>query len=331
MLRIGLNPYGLTYTLGLQGAGTPRANPKPGGLPGFLAIADEIGVRSLELDAGMLASLDGAAVAALRDRLHAGDITPVVSAGLPTAGDAIALARHLGASTVRLGLTPVLCGDRAVLGPAWDQLVADVRRSLASAARLAAQHGVTLAIEDHQDFTHAELIELCETCGPGVGICLDTANPLSVAEEPLAFAQAVAPYLRHVHLKDYLVQWTDEGYRLIRCPVGDGAIPFAALASALRVNDPAVELTASIEIGALAARHIRLITAAWWQGYAEQPARNLAAALSAARVRRLPEDAEWRTPWELQMDGMALVEYEMSQVRRSAANLHAMGWLPPQK
>jgi 3-oxoisoapionate decarboxylase len=332
MLRIGLNAYGLTYTLGLQGAGTARANPNPGGLPGFLAIADEIGVRSLELDAGMLAPLDEAAMAELRDRLRAGDVTPVISAGLSTATDAIALARRVGAATVRLGLTPVLCGDRAAfgLGPAWAELVAGVRQSLASAAKQAVQQGVTLAIEDHQDFTHAELIELCATCGPGVGICLDTANPLAVGEEPLAFAQAVAPYLKHIHLKDYWVQWTDEGYRLIRCPVGDGAIPFAALASALRVNDPAVGLTASIEIGALVARHVRLLTASWWQGYAERPARDLAAALCAARARRLAEDAEWRTPWEAQADGPALMEYELSQVRRSAANLRAMGWMQRQ-
>ena len=26
-MRVGLNPYGLTWTLGLQGRGTPRANP----------------------------------------------------------------------------------------------------------------------------------------------------------------------------------------------------------------------------------------------------------------------------------------------------------------
>ena len=184
MLRIGLNAYGLTYTLGLQGAGTLRANPEPRGLPGFLAIAEELGVRSLELDAGMLAPLDDAAMAALRDRLRAGDVTPVIAAGLSTAADAIALARRVGASTVRLGLTPVLCGDRAAfgVGPAWVELAAGVRQSLASAAKLAVQGGVTLAIENHQDFTSTELIELCETCGPGVGICLDTANPLAVGQ-----------------------------------------------------------------------------------------------------------------------------------------------------
>ena len=42
-LRMGLNPYGLTYTLGLQGRGTPRANPRATGLAGFLSLAAEQG------------------------------------------------------------------------------------------------------------------------------------------------------------------------------------------------------------------------------------------------------------------------------------------------
>ena len=325
MLRIGLNPYGLTYTLGLQGAGTPRANPNPGGLSGFLDIADELGVRSIELDTGMLKALDGAGLVALRDRLRAGDITPVISAGLSTVADAIPYAPKVGATVVRLGLTPVLCGDRAELGERWPELVSTVRRTLKAAAQVAVERGLALAIEDHQDFTSLELIELCDQCGPGVGICLDTANPLAVGEEPIAFAEAIAPYLRHVHLKDYWVQWTDEGYRLIRCPVGDGVVPFARLLPILNAHQP--EMTASIEIGALFARHIRLLTPSWWQGYAERPARELALALGAARERRLPEDAEWRTPWELEASGPAMIEYEMGQVRKSAANLRSMGAL----
>ena len=48
-LTVGVNPYGLTYTLGLQGAGTPRANPHATGLDGFLAMATEIGARAVEI------------------------------------------------------------------------------------------------------------------------------------------------------------------------------------------------------------------------------------------------------------------------------------------
>ncbi len=325
MLRIGLNPYGLTYTLGLQGAGTSRANLAPINLNGYLSLAEELGVRAVELDFGIARALDADGIAALRDRLQAQDITPIISAGLAAVRDAIAFAPRVGATVVRLGLTPVLCGDRAELGDGWQEMVSNVRRSLATAAPIAVQHGLSLAIEDHQDFTSTELIELCETCGPGIGICLDTANPLSVGEEPVAFAAAVAPYLRHVHLKDYWVQWTDEGYRLIRCPVGDGVIPFEKILPILTTHQS--ELTACIEIGALHARHIRLLTPAWWQGYAERPARELAAALGAARVGRMPESAEWRTPWELEADGQTVIDYEIGQVRKSAANLRALGWL----
>ena len=46
---LGLNPYGLTYHLGLQGAGGPRANPKGAGLEGFIAIATELGASVLEI------------------------------------------------------------------------------------------------------------------------------------------------------------------------------------------------------------------------------------------------------------------------------------------
>ncbi|MCS7060478.1 MAG: sugar phosphate isomerase/epimerase [Anaerolineae bacterium] len=325
MLRIGLNPYGLTYTLGLQGIGTPRANPTPGGMPAFLALAEELNVRAIELDLDMLRALEKDEVAALRDRLRAREMTPVISASLADAEIALGWAAQLGVSVIRVGLTPVLCGDRAELGVGWFEMTANVRQSLSRLGPMAAARDLTLAIEDHQDFTSAELIEFCETCGPGIGICLDTANPLSVGEEPVAFASAVAPYLRHVHLKDYWVQWTDEGYRLIRCPVGDGVIPFHVILPILTAHQP--ELTASIEIGALHARHIRLLTAKWWHGYAERPARDLAVALSAARIGRLPESAEWRTPWELGADRQTLIDYEIGQVRKSAANLRAMGWM----
>ena len=46
-LRIGLNPYGLAYTLGLQGAGTSRARPDARGLDEFVEIAQAIGARAI--------------------------------------------------------------------------------------------------------------------------------------------------------------------------------------------------------------------------------------------------------------------------------------------
>ena len=39
----------------------------------------------------------------------------------------------------------------------------------------------------------------------------------------------------------------------------------------------------------------------------------------------LPDDADYRTPWEKEEQAQVLVEYELEQVRRSLANVRAMG------
>jgi hypothetical protein len=153
-----------------------------------------------------------------------------------------------------------------------------------------------------------------------VGITLDTGNSFPVAEAPLDFARTVAPRVRHVHLKDYRVQFTGEGYRLVRCAIGDGAVPFAELVEVL-----GRDLTASLEPGALEARHIRLFTADWWRGYPPVEARQLAAALRAAQVNRLGSDEDHRTPWERGVTGDELIRYERDMMRSSAANLRALG------
>ena len=50
----------------------------------------------------------------------------------------------------------------------------------------------------------------------------------------------------------------------------------------------------------------------------------LAACLAAARLNPLPDDADYRTPWERGDDG-AIAEYELAMIRRSAANMRALG------
>ncbi len=196
-------------------------------------------------------------------------------------------------------------------------------RTLREFGPRAAGMGLWLAIEDHQDFGSQELLDFCTEAGEGVGICLDTGNALAVGEEPVEFAQRVAPMLRHLHLKDYNPQWTDEGYRLVRCAIGDGAVPFARIAAVLAEHH--AELTASLEPGALDVRHIRLFRPEWWTGYAPRTAAELGPCLTAARRARLEESADWRTPWERREKPEAIVRYELDMIRRSAANMRSIG------
>ena len=50
----------------------------------------------------------------------------------------------------------------------------------------------------------------------------------------------------------------------------------------------------------------------------------LAACLAAARVNRLADDADYRTPWERGHDD-AIADYELTMIRRSASNMRALG------
>jgi 3-oxoisoapionate decarboxylase len=324
MLEVGLNPYGLTYTLGLQGNGTPRANPKGRGLQGFVEIAIELGAKTLEIFEPWLAKMSDAELNSLRDRLQELGMRPVVSSGLQLGNieSCLRSARCLGATMIRFALTPVLCGDRNAWGEKWPELIANARAKLADYAPKAAAVGVTLVIENHQDFTSRELVALCEAAGPNVGIVYDTGNSFPVAEAPLDFTRVIASKVRHVHLKDYNAQFTDEGFRLVRCAIGDGAVPFRELFAILAEHHET--LPAVLEPGALEARHVRLLTQDWWKGYAPKSAEALAACLAAARHKRLPDDADYRTPWERGEDG-ALEDYELAMIRRSAANMRALG------
>ncbi|MBS3650257.1 sugar phosphate isomerase/epimerase [Pseudaminobacter sp. 19-2017] len=327
MLRIGLNPYGLTYHLGLQGRNTPRANPNGAGLEAFIQLATELRAKTLEIFEPWLTAMSDDEVMSLRNRLDGLGMTPVVSGGYLISGpldNAFRAARLLDAKIIRTALTPVLCGDRNAWSEKWTEFNSAIRTALKEWGPRAALEGRVLAIENHQDFGSAELVAFCEVGGPAVGITFDTGNTFPVGEAPLGFTRRIAPLVRHLHLKDYRVQFTGEGYRLVRCAIGDGAVPFRELVAILAEHHP--QLPAVVEPGALEARHVRFLNDEWWNGYPEKTAREFAACLRAAQRNRLPDDVDYRTPWE-RGDDQDLVSYELDMIRRSAANMKELGFI----
>ena len=194
-LQVGVNPYGMTYHLGLQGKGTARANPKGKGLEGFIAIATELNAKVLEIFDPWLAELPDHKLIELKQRLQDLGMTPVISAGLDMMGpieNALRSARLLDAKVIRLGLSPVLEGSRNAWGLKWFELQHSIRTGLAKYAPLAEAQGRILAIENHQDFGSEELIDFCREYGPAMAITLDTGNTFPVAEAPMDFVARVA-------------------------------------------------------------------------------------------------------------------------------------------
>lgn len=332
-MRTGLNPYGLTYTLGLQGMGTPRVNPRPLGLEGFVRIARGIGARVIELDWRWLLPLPADHLRRLAETCAESDMHVVCSAWLAhqpgeTLDEARRVAKAVGASLLRLHLAPVLEGARAAQGPRWPLMVQHARAVLTAEAATARDEGLRLGIENHQEFGSEELLAFAEEAGHNVGIVLDTGNPFAVGEDPVAFTTRAAHRIVHLHLKDYRAQFTTEGYRLVRCAIGEGCVPFERIVDVL--GPRAATLTASIEPAALESRHIRLFTPEWWHGYPPREARELGEALGRLRQGALADDEDCRTPWERGAASQAIVDYEMDHLVRSAAYLRRLGWLEPQ-
>ncbi len=324
-LDVGLNPYGLTYHLGLQGKGTPRVNPDGKGLEGFINIAKELNAKVLEIFNPWLIELSDARLVDLRKQLSDLGMTPVVSAGIHGMGpikSAFRSARLLDARVIRFGLSQVLEGSRSAWGEKWREVVKEVHDRLSQFTPVARDEGRVLAIENHQDFSSEELVDCCRSYTQAVFVTLDTGNTFPVGEAPMDFVRRVAPFVRHVHLKDYRVQFTDEGYRLVRCAIGDGAVPLKDMMTEIAKHHD--HMNAVLEPGALEARHIRFLKPEWWQGYSPMPARDFAATLAAARINRLADEADYRTPWEQQADS-ELVDYELTMIRRSANNMRNIG------
>ena len=323
MLKVGLNPYGLCCNLGIQGS---ARHPKD--LDWFVDLAEGMHAGCIEFHCLQLLNVGESSLDSIRKRLESTGIEPIVSGPWPLAriSEAIPIAHRLGARKVRTHVTPILCGDRAKEGENWPKLVDDIKCGLAQLGPIFSNNGLTLAIENHQDFGSNELLELCEIGGKAVGITLDTGNPLAVAEDPISFAEKVAPRVRHVHLKDYRVQTTQEGIRLVRCAIGEGAIPFSDIERILATCHN--ELTASLEPGALESRHVRLLTDGWWQGYSIPKDSSTRACLAAAKQNAILEGDDWRTPWERGAEAESVCEYEMEQMMKSVKYMQALGWLP---
>ena len=325
--RFGLCVYGIQYLTGAAGRGTPLANPRPLTAEGFLSLAVERSLSSIEVPLAYISpSLDAGAL-----REYAGEARrqglEVVVAGPSITGDAdleqqIRLSAAMEARRMRCVGSGLLCGDRSPVGGAegWRRHVDKEMGILKSLAPLAEELDVRIGLENHQDHDSGDLIRICESVGSThVGVTLDAGNPIAVGEDPLEFAERILPYLVNVHLKDYRMVDTPEGFRLVHCAIGDGVIDFAGLWPIL---DRRPEVPRGIEMAALSERHIRIFTPAYWDGYETREARSLAPVMRLLRDRSetIDDPAGWMTPLETGDAGDAGA-WETDRLEASIRNL----------
>ena len=316
-MRIGLAVYGTMFSMGLHSASNrPRINAQQ-----LMEQALAAGLHGVEIPVSLLEGEDIPSVArAARER----ELFITLAANGYTAKpliESILLGAQLEAETVRTVVGGAkIGGDRSPLVGRWQPFLQSVLTNLKEATAIAEKAGVNLAVENHQDLASEELLWLCESIGSShFGITLDAGNPLATAEEPLDYFKRVAPYVKNVHLKDYSIYLSEEGYRLVRCPLGQGVIDFPALFKILAVSCP--DVTMSIELAALEARHIRVLADDYWPEYPPRSAAQLARVLRFVQANAKPV-GNWRTPFEHGESAENVIAYEQRQLAASLAYLN---------
>jgi sugar phosphate isomerase/epimerase len=313
----------------VHGAAGSTADPRT--VDGLVTIALERGLRAVEFAPQMLTSLPAEEQERVLERITGASLQVVLDVGgsevpaeiAEAVRRALLLAPRLGASVVRTTISRCLEGDRTRFGRAgWRQHLEALVGPFRSAAAEAADLGVSVGVENHQDICSSELLWLCEqVASDHFGVVMDCGNALAVGEEPASFAERVMPHLKHVHLKDYVVHPTESGWRFVRCALGAGVVDFPDLVK--RFDAGAAGTLGCIELGASTARHVRLLEETWWATFEPRPLGEMLDALRTLHRASQPAGLEWRTPSEQSLPPAEIAAYEMEQFDASVEYLRS--------
>jgi sugar phosphate isomerase/epimerase len=109
---------------------------------------------------------------------------------------------------------------------ALDDVIAWTIRDLTEIAPVAAELGVTVVLENHEDFRGDVIAHILERVDhPHVRALYDYGNSQMVGEDPLDALRAMLPFVTTVHMKDHVVIHDHEGTVVQGVPIGQGRLP----------------------------------------------------------------------------------------------------------
>ncbi|TVQ18282.1 MAG: sugar phosphate isomerase/epimerase [Spirochaetaceae bacterium] len=135
------------------------------------------------------------------------------------------LCAELGADVLRTLL---------VFEESLDATLERTERDLESSLPRARELGVTIALENHEDVTAAELLECLERIDdPYLAACLDTGNDLVLHGDPLDSARLLAPRAVTTHIKDQKLIRVAQTVYSVGVPLGLGDVDLPAILGAI--------------------------------------------------------------------------------------------------
>jgi len=212
----------------------------------FIHRAVDLKVDGVSLESCFFDSFEDAYLTDMKAVLDARKLERVLAWGHPDGLEAgrneqawaemntlIPKARRLGADVMRI----VASSLKFRFEPHAPQIEAVVKMLKASVT-IARDHGVVLALENHIDYTSAEILEILERVGSDwLKVNFDTGNTLRMMENPVAAARRLGPHTVATHTKDLDACRhvpPEEWYFFSSVPVGTGLIDMPGVVKALQ-------------------------------------------------------------------------------------------------
>jgi sugar phosphate isomerase/epimerase len=200
----------------------------------------------------------------------------------------------------------------------WSEQLRATEGFLRSLAPFLRDVGCRLNLETHEEVTIPELLRLIEAVGPDVvGLCLDPANILARAADPVVAGRRIAPYVHMVQAKDAIVYFVEDGLQRQVRPCGEGVVDWPALLSALGEHCPDLNLSIEDHKGLMA---VPIFDPAWRAGHADLTAVEVAQVVRLAwRCERRIAAGDLVAPQEY--EAIPFGEQKMTRLQSSVAHL----------
>jgi sugar phosphate isomerase/epimerase len=189
------------------------------------------------------------------------------------------------------------------------------REEVKKSINLIDEFGIKILIENHQDVTLKDIFDLVDEFGSErIGVNWDTGNSFPTGETVASFLEKSIHLIGNIHLKDYRIQSTSNGYIMHRCALGEGVVDFQYLLSTLNNYNNTIPLT--IELGAMNGREAMINNELYWthtEGVSNEGKSNLFDFIS----KHVENDKSISTLWERKASPKIIFESEYTEVLNS--------------
>jgi sugar phosphate isomerase/epimerase len=250
----------------------------------FLERAHTLGAAGIQMQ---LTSLDSGYLKRLRESAERYGMYLETMAELPKQDAAaferaLQAAREAGAAVVRVGCLSGRRYENFSSYDEWKRWVEQARDSVFRAVPVAERQKMPIAIENHKDWTAAELAALVKQISSEyTGVCLDTGNNIALLDDPYDVVETLAPYTLATHFKDMSVAPDDDGFLLSEVVLGDGLLDLRRIVRTIRSARPRTNLT--LEMITRNPLRVPCLTAKYWATFPDRSGYVLARTLTMVR------------------------------------------------